>query len=317
MRFDSYHPAINFIFFTAVIAATVSFDHPAFVVLSWLCAFIYSVALEGKRALWLDLAMVPLMALFAGYYAFYNHFGVTNLSVNFIGNAWTLESLIYGGVIAVKAAGVCMWMICVHSVVSSDKVIYLLGRVSPRLSLLLSLILRLVPRVRRRCSRVEEARRCVGRSIRQGNPLRRAVNLLREISIVITWTLEDLEGSSESMKSRGVALRGRTAYSIYRFDNRDRSFVIALFAGFTVMTMGVLLDQTKTLYAPEILINPVSPLSFLFYAVYAVTCLLPFFLQLFGERRFRRLMEKNTKQSYIPETTETENTPLRRQSTGY
>ena len=300
MRFDSYHPAINFIFFTAVIAATVSFDHPAFLLLSYLCAFIYSVALEGKRAFRLDLAMVPLMISFAGYYAFYNHFGVTDLSVNFIGNAWTLESLVYGGVIAVKASGVCMWMICVHSVVSSDKVIYLLGRVSPRLSLLLSLLLRLVPRVRRRCHRVEEARRCVGRGIRQGNPFRRAVHLLREISIVITWTLEDLEGSSESMKSRGVALRGRTAYSIYRFDNRDRGFVIALFSGFTVMTMGVLLDQTKALYAPEIRINPVSAWSYIFYMVYAATCLLPFTLQVVGERRFRRLMEKNTEKSLTP-----------------
>ena len=288
MRFDSYHPAINFIFFIAVISATVSFDHPVFLLLGYLCAFIYSVALEGKRALCIDLILVPFMVLFAVYYAFYNHFGVTALAVNFIGNVWTMEALLYGGVIAVKAAGVIMWMICVHSVISSDKVVYLLGRVSPMLSLLLSLLLRLVPRVRRRCARVEEARHCIGKSIRQGNPVKRAVNLLREISIVITWTLEDLEGSSESMKSRGVSLRGRTAYSIYRFDNRDRGFVVALFSGFTVITMGALLDQTKALYAPEISINPVSPWSFFFYSVYAVTCLLPLLVQSAGERRFRR-----------------------------
>lgn len=294
MRFDFYHPAINFIFFTAVVAATVSFDHPCFVLMSYLCAFLYSVKLEGKRALRLNLLMLPLMALFTGYYGFYNHFGVTNLSVNFIGNAWTLESLVYGGVISVKAAGVCMWMICVHSVISSDKVVYLLGRVSPRLSLALSLLLRLVPRVRRRCRRVEEARHCVGKSVRQGNILQRTVHLMREISIVITWTLEDLEGSAESMKSRGVALRGRTAFSIYRFDNRDRGFVIALFTGLTFMAMAVLLDQTSALYDPEIRINPVSAWSCIFYAVYVATCLLPFMLQTVFERHFKRLMEKNT-----------------------
>lgn len=288
MRFDSYHPAINFIYFTAVIAAAFGFDHPAFLLIGYACAFVYSVALEGKRALWLDLLMIPLMALYAGYYGFYNHFGVTALSVNFIGNTITLESLVYGAVIAVKVATACMWFICVHSVVSSDKVIYLLGRVSPRLSLFLSILLRLVPRVRKRCGRVEEARSCVGRSIRQGNPLRRLVNLFREISIVITWTLEDMASSGDSMRSRGVNLRGRTAFSIYRFDNRDRSFVVGLFALFTVMVMGVLLDQTRTLYAPEIQLNPVSPLSFVFYAAYAAACLLPLTLQVIGERRFQR-----------------------------
>lgn len=288
MRFDSCHPFINFLYFTAMIAASVAFDHPAFLLISYLCAFIYSVALEGRRALQLNLLMLPLMAAYTLYYGYYNHFGVTNLSVNFIGNTITMESLVYGAVIAVKTASVCMWLICVHSIVSSDKVIYLLGRLSPRLSLGLSLLLRLIPRIRRRFRRVEDAQRCVGRGAGQGSVFRRVRNMFRELSIVITWTLEDLVYSSESMKSRGVHLRGRTAFSIYRFDNRDRSFVVALFTFFTVMVMAVLLDQTRTLYAPEIQINPVSPLSFVFYAAYAAACLMPLGVQLAGERRFVR-----------------------------
>lgn len=278
MRFDSYHPAINLLYFTAVIAAAVGFDHPAFLLIGYLCAFVYSVALEGKRALWLNLLLLPLMALYAGYYGFYNHFGVTVLSVNFIGNRIMLESLVYGAVLALKAATVLMWMECVHAVFSSDKVVYLLGRVSPRLSLYLSLLLRLVPRIRQRRHKIAEAQHCIGRGRR----------LFRKLSILITWTLEDLESSSTSMESRGVKLRGRTAFSIYRFDNRDRAFVIGLFALFTLMLMAVLLDQTRALYAPEIQLNPVSPLSFLFYAAYALACLLPLSLQKFGERRFRR-----------------------------
>lgn len=291
MRFDSYHPAINFLFFTAVISAIIVFDHPVFIVLGWLCAFTYAVALEGKRAVIIGILLLPLSAVFAGYYAFYNHFGVTNISVNFIGNHLTLESLVYGAVIALKTGGVILWFVCVHSVVSSDKVIYLLGRVCPKLSLFLSILLRMVPRVRERSRKVDDAQHCIGRSVGQGNPLRRVVNFFRECSIVITWTIEDFVSSSDSMKSRGYALRGRTAYSIYRFDNRDRSFVISLFAGFTVMMAGVLLDQTRTLYAPEIQINPVSALSCVFYAVYAGVCLLPMILQIAGERRFRRLAE--------------------------
>ena len=282
MRFDSYHPAINLLYFTAVIAAAVGFDHPAFLLIGYLCAFVYSVALDGKRALVLNLLMLPLMALYAGYYGFYNHFGVTVLSVNFIGNRIMLESLVYGAVLSVKAATVLMWMECVHAVFSSDKVVYLLGRVSPRLSLYLSLLLRLVPRIRRRRRKIGEAQHCIGRDRR----------LFRKLSILITWTLEDLESSSTSMESRGVKLRGRTAFSIYRFDNRDRAFVIALCALYTLLLMAAALDQTRTLYAPELVINPVSPLSFVFYAGYTAACLLPLILQRAGEQRFRRLLRR-------------------------
>ena len=41
MRFDSYHPMINLIYFTAAIGLTIWFDHPVFAALSFICAFIY------------------------------------------------------------------------------------------------------------------------------------------------------------------------------------------------------------------------------------------------------------------------------------
>ena len=55
------------------------------------------------------------------------------------------------------------------------------------------------------------------------------------------------------MKSRGSALRGRTAFSIYRFDNRDRAFVIALFSGIILTGMGAILGATEMFYDPVIL----------------------------------------------------------------
>ena len=39
--------------------------------------------LRGKRALVLDLALIPLIAVYAFIYSSYNHFGVTNLGAEF------------------------------------------------------------------------------------------------------------------------------------------------------------------------------------------------------------------------------------------
>lgn len=289
MRFDSYHPAINFIFFTAVIAAAAAFDQPVFLFLSFLCSFLYSIALNGKRAAIFNTALLPLILLFALFYSSYNHFGVTNLAVNFIGNQITLEALVYGVVIGVKVSSVLMWFSCMHTIISSDKVIYLFGKVAPRLSLLLSIALRTVPRVKAYAKTVHTAQKCIGRGVDQGNLLRRAHNFFRIQSIVITWVLENFVSTSDSMRSRGYSLKGRTAFSIYRFDNRDRGFVITLFFCFTVLLVGIFLDQTRILYNPEIILNRMTLLSFVFYGAYAFLCLLPMVLQCIGEYRFKRL----------------------------
>ena len=85
-----------------------------------------------------------------------------------------------------------------------------------------------------------------------------------------------------SMKSRGYTLKGRTAYSLYRFDNRDRSVVITMFACLTVIAMGIMLDQTKMLINPHLIMNPITVLSYVFYAVYAFYSLLPMTLQIYA-----------------------------------
>ena len=53
--------------------------------------------------------------------------------------------------------------------------------------------------------------------------------------------------------------------------------------------MAVLLDQTDIYYNPRIILNRVTPLSWLFYLSYAVFLLLPMGVQVAGEIRFRRL----------------------------
>ena len=86
------------------------------------------------------------------------------------------------------------------------------GRISPRLSLFLSILLRCVPRVKERARKIEISREGIGKGVRQGNILERFLHGLSLISIVITWTLEDFVESTVSMKSRGYSLRGRTGF---------------------------------------------------------------------------------------------------------
>lgn len=291
MGFERCHPAVNLLYFSAVIFGMAAFQHPVFLVISFLCACAYSVRRNHGKAAAFDLCMLPFAAAFALYYSSYNHFGVTVLQQNFIGNNMTLEALVYGGVLGFSAAGILIWMSCVHSVFSTDKVVYLFGRVSPRLSLFLAILLRMVPRIKKEAKRINMAQQGIGRGVGQGNLWQRLKNCVRIFSMLVTWTIESLATASDSMRSRGSSLRGRTAFSIYRFDNRDRAYVVFMFACITVTLMAVILKQTDMVYDPRIILTPVTPMSFLFYTGYAVLCLMPLGLELWTEYRFKKARE--------------------------
>ena len=288
MGFSACHPAINFIYFACVIAVTLCIPHPIFLAISTLCAFAYTVKLNRTKGAVFSVILVPCAASFALWYSSYSHFGVTVLSQNFINNNITLEALVYGLVLGFMVAGAMVWFSCVHAIFTTDKVVYLFGKISPRLSLFLSIILRMVPRIKQQAKKLNTAQRGIGMAVDQGNVLERVRNCIRIFSMLITWTIDMLTNASESMQSRGSTLRGRTAFSIYRFDNRDRAYVIALFACMIVLAMGLALRQDYISYSPVIRMNPVTPLSLVFYAGYAVLCLMPLGLDLWTEYRFRK-----------------------------
>lgn len=288
MGFESCHPAVNFIFFAAALYGTVRFDHPVFLAIACASAFAYSVRRCGKRAAAVNLGFLPLILAFALYYSSYHHFGVTVLRQNFIGNNLTVESFVCGLVIGLQFATLCMWLEAIFRVVTSDKVVYLFGRVSPRLSLFLTILLRFIPRIGREARKINLARKGIGRGSNQGNLFRRICNCLRMFSMLITWMISALALESDSMRSRGSLLRGRTAFSIYRFDNRDRAFVIALFSGITLTAMGAILGATTMFYNPRIIWKPLESVSAVTAAGYAAVCLLPMGLELWTEYRFQR-----------------------------
>ena len=289
MGFEHCHPAVNLIYFASVLLGMTTFRHPVFLAISFLAAFAYSIKRNGWKAMVFNLCLLPLVVAFALYYSSYTHFGMTVLYRNMVGNNMTLESFVYGIVLGMIGAGACIWLSCVFSVFTTDKVVYLSGRVSPRLSLFLAILLRMIPRIKREAVRINMAQKGIGRGADQGSFRQRLHNSFRVLSMLITWSIDSLTTASESMQSRGSTQRGRTAFSIYRFDNRDRLFVIGLFFCLTLTMMAVLLGQTNMMYDPRIVWTEVDPLL---CAGYGALCLTPLVLELWTEYRFRKAREQ-------------------------
>lgn len=264
------------------------FTHPVSLGVSLVCALCYAVYLNGRKAVRLSLLyLLPMMLLAAAVNPAFNHEGATVLTYLPSGNPLTLESILYGLSAAVMLAAVIVWFSCYTAVMTSDKFVYLFGRVIPALSLVLSMTLRFVPKFQAQFKAVSEAQRCVGRDISSGSILRRLRGAVTIFSSMVTWSLESAIETADSMKSRGYGLPGRTAFSIYRFDGRDRAALVWLLDCAFLLCCGAAAGGFTWRYYPTAKGAPWTPLTVFFQAVYLALCLTPAVMDLWEDRAWR------------------------------
>ena len=145
--FSEFHPAVNLCFFAAAIGLTMFLMHPVFLAVSILCACVYLGYLQGSRGFLMQLGyLLPVLLFTAVLNPLFNHQGVTVLFYLRNDNPVTLEAVCFGLASAVLMGASIVWFNCCNAVFTTDKIIYLFGRVIPSLSLLLSMTLRFVPR---------------------------------------------------------------------------------------------------------------------------------------------------------------------------
>lgn len=291
-EFAKYHPLINFIYFTAVIVFSMIFVHPICLVTSLLCSVMYSIILNGKKALKFIVMLLPLMLISALINPAFNHEGVTVIAYLPSGNPLTLESILYGIVAASMVATVICWFSCFNKIMTSDKFIYLFGRIIPSLSLILSMTFRFVPKFKEQVQEVSNAQKSMGRDTSEGSVSVRVKNSIRILSAVITWSLENAIDTSDSMKSRGYGLTGRTAYSNYVFDKRDVTALIYLAVTIIYFLIGALLGKIHYRYFPSMRGTEMSFYSISIFISYIMICIMPIIIEIWEEFKWRRLKSK-------------------------
>ena len=193
--FSQLHPAASFVFFAAVITLTMLYMHPVLLIISLTAAAGYVCILKGARHFGKTLIyLVPFLLFMSALNALFNHAGVTPLFYLSNGNAVTKEAL---------------WFECFNVVMTSDKLLCLFGRLSPSVSLLLSMALRFVPKFGRKIRSIDAARAQIGQGSAQGGFIRRVKNSMKVLSVTLTWALESSLTAANSMKSRGYGAARR------------------------------------------------------------------------------------------------------------
>lgn len=291
--FSKYHPFVNLIYFTLTIGFSMTINHPLAQLISLVCAIVYVVSMQGRKSVGFLLKFcLPLMLLTAIINPVFNHEGQTILLYFSNGNPLTLESILYGVSSGCMMITLLLWFSAFSSVMTTDKLIYLFGRIIPALSLVLSMTLRFVPRFKMQMKNVADAQRCIGKDVSSTSLLNRTKTAITIVSVMITWSLENAIETADSMKSRGYGLKGRTAFSIYRFEDRDKYALVWLVFCFLYILAGVLISAFGFRYFPDIKYLNFDISTIPFYIIYFGLCITPVVLNTVEDRKWKTIYSK-------------------------
>lgn len=286
--FETFHPIVLFSFFVATIGLSMIFMHPIYLTITIFSAISLNIALR-RQLFFKDWKLyVPLFFLMAIINPMISHNGqLVLLYVN--GNAITVEAILYGIAIATMIVAIMLWFSCYNVMMTSDKFIYLFGKVSPSLSLTLSISLRLVPRFRHQLTQIVQAQKVIGMDFTTGSLWHRIKCTVQILSILITWALDNAIDTADSMKARGYGVKKRTVFSIFIFERRDGFVLAMIILLFFSNLVASFIGTTTYYFYPTFGAVKWDIASILFYISYVILLSIPLVFEIWGALKWRSL----------------------------
>ena len=252
--FSGYSPAVNFIFYIGTVFFTVLIVHPVFLGCSLVLSAVYYLQVRGRQGLGMIGGMIPVFAALSLINPLLNTGGERVLF--YLGQRpYTLEALYYGMALGAMFAAVILWFASYNLTMTSDKFMYVFGRRSPVVSMILTMVFRMVPGFQRKARQITTARRCIGR-MDSGSSLQSKLRpSFAVVSSLTSWALEGGVVTADSMQSRGYGSGRRSAFSVYSFVKRDR-LTVCLMAGLLALVLAaVLRGGAREAYTPELFVT--------------------------------------------------------------
>ena len=202
---------------------------------------------------------------------------------------FTLEATLYGVSAAMMITAALYRLRDLSKAMTSDKMLYLFSRISPKTALLLSMTIRYVHLLKVRWRRIQDAQKALG-LYDDGNLIDGVRGRARVLSILITWTLENGVITAESMEARGYGCTRRTAFAVYRIHAADVWMILCCPALTAVTAVGVY--GSGAVYYPRLDMNLLTPWGIAGAAAFGLLSVLPYFWNTMEAIRWRILLSK-------------------------
>ena len=286
--FSEHNPfAVTACIFGAAGVAMFSMD-PVILCLSLAGALTLTLMRPDGRRLRPHLWMLLLFAAMALVNPLVNHRGETVLLV-MNHRPVTLEALLYGLAAGGMVLSVMYWFRSYTAIMTSDRLLYLFGALSPRLALVLSMALRYVPLFGQQARRIQRTQQALG-LYRDDNVIASFRGGLSVFSSLTTWALENGVVTADSMTARGYGTGKRTRFSPLRFTRHDAALLTASLL-LTALTLWGIAERSVAYY-PTFTAAPMDLRAWTGCGAYALLVFLPAIIDGKEALRWRCLQSK-------------------------
>ena len=223
--FSDFNPIAVTVWFFSVTGIAMFSSYPLIMLMSLLGGAAFFILRNGLSHGKEHLFFWVLFLILALANPLISHNGKTVLFV-MNHNPVTLEAVLYGLNSAAMIVGVLYWFRSFTQIMTSEKLLYVTGALSPKLSLILSMALRFVPLFSRQSAKINSAQKAMG-LYKDDNIIDDIKGRSRVFSILVTWALENGIITADSMEARGFGTHRRTQLRRFRLRAADIALLTA------------------------------------------------------------------------------------------
>lgn len=283
--FSEYNPIAIFVFYVCVLIPAMFSQNPVLISISLVSGILYYCIKNGRKSYkgaWM--LLLPIIGLIAN--PLFSHNGASILFF-LNNNPVTLESALFGLSSGAAIAATLFWLASFTKIMTSDKLLYIFGSVSPKLALILSMTLRYIPLFQKQIEKTNNAQKAMG-LYKDDTAIDKIRGGIRVVSVMVTWALENGVITADSMTARGYGVGKRSRFAIFSWRKADFILLaISLILGL-LSCVPMFLGQLSYTWYPLIW-GPSSAFKYVSYICFAVLSLIPDYLQIKEEAKWKSL----------------------------
>ena len=285
--FSEYNPIAIALWFFSVTGIAMFCNYPVLMAMSLAGGIIFFIFRNGASHGKTHMFFLILFLILALANPLLSHNGKTVLFV-MNHNPVTLEAALYGLNSAAMIIGVLYWFRSFTQIMTSEKLLYLTGALSPKLSLVLSMALRFVPLFSRQSARINDAQKAMG-LYKDDSFIDDIKGRSRVFSIMVTWALENGIITADSMEARGFGTGRRTQLRRFGFRKGDILFIAVTLVLMIITASAVGTGSLGIEFYPLIAMKKPDMLGTAGIISYGVLILLPIITETEASLRWRSL----------------------------
>lgn len=289
--FSVLHPFTTMLYITLSLLISMLSMNPVILIVSLISSVLWYGSLNRKDTAFDDISFyIPTFILIAVTNPLFVHKG-ENVLFFMNDKPITLEAIIYGVMLAASLIGIIFKFKCFNILITSDKFLYLFGGIMPKVSLIISVTLTFIPRLKKKFKSLKKTHIAIS-LYGSGGFTDKIVCELKIFYALIAASFENAITLSDLMRARGYGVRKRTSAVQYKFTKYDYLLCIS----FMILSLPTVIFSARGrldfYYYPSFAFSELTAAEIIVYALWGIFSLIPPVIEIKEKLKWKLLISK-------------------------